>query len=141
MKRRTAGVDEVSAGDAGAAVERSLAQLFERLLLDIARMGAGEEVTMDYADPSVRRALSAAFVRTRGAGIVVDMQFSEPLALGIAYVREGEPTVWVEVEADEWTAYQSVADGWTRAQPCRQRRLVAEVDAGCSRILRLGRGA
>ena len=140
MRRRTAAVDDLSAGAASAAVERSLAQLFEGLLLDIARMGAGEDVTMDYADASVRHALSAAFARTRGVGIVVDMQFSEPLALGIAYVCEGAPTIWVEVEADEWTAYRSVADGSTRPLPCRQRRLVAEVDASCSRILRLGRG-
>jgi len=128
--------------DADDALERRLARLFETLLGDIVKMGAGEDVEMPYVDESVRRGLAELFVGLRTVNVRVETQFSEPLALGVAYVSEDEgATIWVEIDADEWTAYEGVTAGWARPLPCRQRRLVAEVDPTCSRILRLGRGA
>jgi hypothetical protein len=124
------------------AVERALGQLFEALLLDIVRMAAGDEVDMEYVDESVRGSLARLFAPPRRLGIMVDMQFSEPVALGVAYVEDDDAAaIWVEVETDEWTTYTSVHGSWRHPLPCHQRRLVAEVDPSCRRILQLGRSA
>lgn len=140
MRRRSPRAQSV-AGEIDGTLERRLAQLFGRLLLDIVRMGAGEDVEMPYVDDAAHRALDDLFAGLHALDVVAQTQFSEPLALGVAYVSEDEgATIWVEVDADEWTAYEGSAGGWARPLPCRRRRLVAEVDAACSRILRLGRG-
>jgi hypothetical protein len=119
-----------------------LGELFETLLLDIVRLGAGDEVEMSYANESVRHCVPRLFATVRRLDVLVDMEFSEPVALGVAYVNEDDgATIWVEVETDEWTTYTSSDGSWRRPLPCRQRRLVAEVDPTCRRILQLGRGA
>lgn len=142
MRRRRTAADAAPEEAADESLQRRLAELFELLLCDIARMGAGEDVAMPYAQESVRRTLAEPFARLRRHGVIVETQFSEPVALGVAYFdAHEEGTVWVEVETDEWTTYEAVGGGWTRPLPCRPRRLVAEVDATCSQILQLGRGA
>ena len=141
MRRRPSRAEDV-ADETDQALERRLAQLFEALLVDIVKMGAGEDVAMPYVTDPVRQELDDLFVELHVLDVVVQTQFSEPLALGVAYVGEDElGTIWVEVDADEWTAYEGSPGGWVRPLPCRHRRFVAEVDAACSRILRLGRAA
>lgn len=129
-------------GAVAEAAEGALGHLFEALLLDIARMAAGDDVDMPYADDGVRCCVARVFATARRLDTMVDMQFSEPVALGVAYINEdGGRTIWVEVETDEWTTYASFDGRWRRPLACRQRRLVAEVDPSCRRILQLGRGA
>ena len=112
------------------------ATLVQRLAVDLARLGAGDVVALDYVEPLVAELLREGYRGYARAGVAVDADYGESAAVTAAFSdddEDGEP-VTVEALLDERSVL-TAADGQRTPLPAARWSVRLRLDARCVRIL------
>ncbi|HET9052105.1 MAG TPA: hypothetical protein VFO60_10410 [Candidatus Dormibacteraeota bacterium] len=112
------------------------AHLVQRLAVDLARMGAGEDIELEYLEPLVAELLREGYRGYARAGVAIDADYGESAAVTAAFSDDdgdGEP-VMVEARIDERSVL-TAADGLRTPLPAARWSMRLRLDARCERVL------